>query len=59
MPSVLAMLTKIVGAIRGAFTVFVLACYGYMMVAVGFQVYRWRWRRRGRGSWPNHWWARP
>ena len=38
MPRVLAVSTKVVGAIRGAFTVFVLACYGYMMVAVGFQV---------------------
>ena len=38
MPSILAVLTKVVGAIRGAFTVFVLVCYSYMMVAVGFQV---------------------
>ncbi len=38
MPSVLAVSTKIVVAIRGGFTYFVLACYGYMMVAVGFQV---------------------
>jgi len=38
MPSVLAVSTKAIAAIRGAFTFFVLACYGYMMLAVGFQV---------------------
>ena len=38
MPSALPVLTKIIGAVRGGFTYFVLACYGYMMVAVGFQV---------------------
>ena len=38
MRSVLAVSTKIVVAIRGGFTYFVLACYGYMMVSVGFQV---------------------
>ena len=38
MPSALPVLTKIIAALRGGFTFFVLACYGYMMVAVGFQV---------------------